>query len=160
MKTRFLIAPALALLVSFGMSEAGEISPAQHHQTPEASEHQIPCPSTIETFMMSAAEELVKRDNFIFSDFEVKGTVGTICAMRENMTDVAILVDLGSGKYRYGVFHLHFSSEGKLIPTEGSAATLWRETGDRLWWREEWCHHLKTSMQSYASKLGRYGCQP
>lgn len=144
-------AALLVLLSSLG-------GPSPHHMGSTADPPLVTCPADVDSLMRHAVEELVLRDNPNPEDAEVKGHVGTICNTKEYMADLAVLVDLGKRTYRFGIFHMHFSHQGKLIPTSGSSAGHWFETRDKNAWHREWCRHLKHSMESYKTELKKFGC--
>ena len=57
--------------------------------------------------------------------------------------------------YFYGVFHIHFSPDGRWIPTAGSTIYPWKTSDEGGTWNFEWCDFIRSV---YPTELKQQGC--
>lgn len=89
--------------------------------------------------------ELIKKDLPSINFFDILVVAGNDlqCQEPEYMVNLEVIVVEGPGKYHYGIFHIHFSKNGKLISTV--AIDQWQSTNslDDKSINNKWCSFIK-----------------
>lgn len=118
-----------------------------HHENELRDENEndtlIPCIKDVRIALEIAANELAERDNDEPRDIRIEAMNGLQYESTRNMANIALIVDMGAGKYRYGIFHIHFTNSGVFLRTEGTEKKLWRDTWAPDNWKNEWCDLIR-----------------
>lgn len=100
------------------------------------------CGLESETFLI----ELIKKDLPSINFFDILVVAGNDlqCQEPEYMVNLEVIVVEGPGKYHYGIFHIHFSKNGKLI--SAAAINQWQGTNnlDDSSIDNNWCSFIKS----------------
>lgn len=100
------------------------------------------CGVKSETFLI----ELIKKDLPSINFFDVLVVAGNDlqCQEPEYMVNLVVVAVEGPGKYRYGIFNIHFSKHGKLI--SAAAINQWQITNnlDDPSITNKWCSFVKS----------------
>lgn len=63
------------------------------------------------------------------------------------------------GKDYYGIFHIHYSLDGKWVKTSEVSEDEWKISYNKDDWKNYWCNFLSNSIERYKSELKEQGCE-